>query len=262
MSVRFADRVVLITGAAGGFGREAARRFAEEGARLVLGDRDGAALEAVAATLPGGVVDPILRTGDIGLAGTAQELVEGALAAHGRLDIAINNAGISPDLMRLSQTPAADFETVMAVNVHGVFHGMSRQIAVMEEQFRRDGRGGVILNIASVAGLVGAPLLAAYAASKHAVIGLTRSAAIESAKRGVRINALCPSFAATPMVDGIVGGMRGDADEALRRLVSAVPMGRAATAQEVVEAMLWMCSDANSFMTGQAIPLDGGLSAG
>lgn len=262
MSDRFADRVVLITGAAGGFGREAARRFAEEGARLVLGDREGGALEALVATLPQGRVDSVTRVGDISLAGTAHDLVGAALSVHGRLDIAINNAGISPDLMRLSQTPSADFETVMAVNVHGVFHGMSSQITVMEEQFRRDGRGGVILNIASVAGLVGAPLLAAYAASKHAVIGLTRSAAIESAKRGVRINALCPSFAATPMVDGIVGGMRGDADEALRRLVSAVPMGRAATAQEVVEAMLWMCSDANSFMTGQAIPLDGGLSAG
>lgn len=262
MGERFAGKVVLITGAAGGFGREAARRFAGEGARLVLGDRDGAALEALAATLPEDIADPVLRVGDISLADTAQDLVEAALAAHGRLDIAINNAGISPELMRLSQTPATVFEKVMAVNVAGTYHGMARQITVMEEQFRRDGSGGVILNIASVAGLVGAPLLAAYAASKHAVIGLTRSAAIESAKRGVRINALCPSFAATPMVDGIMGGMRGDADEALRRLVSAVPMGRAATAQEVVEAMLWMCSDANSFMTGQAIPLDGGLSAG
>lgn len=266
MSMDFTDRVVLITGAGGGFGREAAQRFAQAGARLVLTDRDADALAESVAALPasadGTPARPVVQIGDIAQAATMDAVVDAGIAEFGRIDVAINNAGIAPDLMRLSDTPASVMEQVMQVNVLGTFHGMRRQIAVMQEQFRSDGRGGVILNVASVAGLVGAPLLAAYAASKHAVVGLTRSAALETAKRGVRINALCPSFAATPMVDAMVESMQHEPDEALARLVSSVPMGRTATAAEVVEAMLWICSDANSFMTGQTVTLDGGLSAG
>ena len=260
MSADYAGKVVLITGAAGGFGREAAQRFAEAGARLVLTDRDADALAALAGNLPDGAV--VTQAGDITHEATAEVVIAAGVAAFGRIDVAINNAGIAPDLMRLSETPAEVMEQVMQVNVLGTFHCMRREIALMQEQFARDGRAGAILNVASVAGLVGAPLLAAYAASKHAVVGLTRSAAIETAKRGVRINALCPSFAATPMVDGLIAGMQHAPDEALARLVSAVPMGRTATAEEVVDAMLWICGDANSFMTGNAVALDGGLSAG
>jgi len=260
VSTDYAGKVVLITGAAGGFGREAAQRFAEAGARLVLTDRDAGALAALAGNLADGAV--VTQAGDITDEATAEAVIAAGVAAFGRIDVAINNAGIAPDLMRLSETPAEVMEQVMQVNVLGTFHCMCREIAVMQEQFAQDGRGGVILNIASVAGLVGAPLLAAYAASKHAVVGLTRSVAIETAKRGVRINALCPSFAATPMVDAMVESMQHEPDEALARLVSSVPMGRAATAKEVVDAMLWICSDANSFMTGNAVALDGGLSAG
>ncbi len=260
MSADYTGKVVLITGAAGGFGRAAARRFVDAGAKLVLTDRDADALAALAAGLPDGAV--ATHSGDIGNEATAEAVIAAGLAAFGRIDVAINNAGIAPDLMRLSETSAEVMEEVMRVNVLGTFHFMRREITLMQEQFARDGRGGVILNVASVAGLVGAPLLAAYAASKHAVVGLTRSAAIETAKRGVRINALCPSFASTPMVDAMIAGMQREPDEALARLVSAVPMGRTATAEEVVDAMLWICSDANSFMTGNAVALDGGLSAG
>ena len=261
MTSRFAGRTVLITGAGGGFGRLAARRFAEEGANLVLGDRDARALEEAASAAGMEAERFAVCVGDVSREETAAALVDAAISRFGALDVAVNNAGLAHPLARLRDTDAPVMEQMLAVNVMGVFHGMRRQIAAMEERHRRDGVGGAILNVASVAGLVGAPLLAAYSAAKHAVIGLTRSAAVECARRGVRINALCPSFARTTMVDGIVAGMRGSPDEALARLVGSVPMGRVAEPDEVVQAMLWACSGENSFMTGQVITLDGGLTA-
>jgi NAD(P)-dependent dehydrogenase (short-subunit alcohol dehydrogenase family) len=262
MTGLYAGKTVLITGAGGGFGRLAALRFAQAGANLVLGDRDADRLDAAAAAAGLGAERVAVCVGDVAQEETSAALVDTALSRFGALDVAINNAGIAHPLARLSDTDAAVMEQIFAVNVMGVFHGMRRQIAAMEERYRRDGVGGAILNVASVAGLVGAPLLAAYSAGKHAVIGLTRSAAIESAKRGVRINALCPSFAKTAMVDEMVAGMRGGPDESLARLVGSVPMGRVAEPDEIVQAMLWACAPENSFMTGQTITLDGGLSAG
>lgn len=259
---RYAGKTVMITGAAGGFGSLAASRFAAEGANLVLGDREEASLEAVVGRHALDLGRVVLVAGDVSREETAARMVEAAVARFGALDVAINNAGVAHRLQRLSETEASVIEQALSVNVMGVFHCMRRQIEVMQERHRREGVGGAILNVASVAGIVGAPLLAAYSASKHAVVGLTKSAALETARRGVRINALCPSFARTAMVDEIVAAMRGEPDEALARLVGAVPMGRAAEPEEVVQAMLWACSDENAFMTGQAIALDGGLSAG
>jgi NAD(P)-dependent dehydrogenase (short-subunit alcohol dehydrogenase family) len=258
----YAGKTVMITGAAGGFGSLAAARFAAEGASLVLGDREEAALDAVVEKLGLDTSRVALVAGDISREETAAAMVDRALARFGALDVAINNAGIAHPLQRLSETDATVMQQILDVNVMGVFHCMRRQIAVMQERYRSEGTGGAILNVASVAGVLGAPLLAAYSAGKHAVVGLTKSAALETAKRGVRINALCPSFAKTAMVDEIVTAMRGERDEALARLVGSVPMGRAAEAEEIVQAMLWACSEENSFMTGQTIALDGGLSAG
>jgi NAD(P)-dependent dehydrogenase (short-subunit alcohol dehydrogenase family) len=150
---------------------------------------------------------------------------------------------------------------MLSVNVMGVFYGLKHQIPAMEHLHAETGRPGAILNVASVAGLVGAPLLSAYAAAKHAVVGLTRSAAAESARRGVRINALCPAFTRTDMVTGMVDEMQGSPDEAVSRIVQALPMRRLAEPQEIVQAMLWLCSPENGFTTGQAIAVDGGLSA-
>jgi NAD(P)-dependent dehydrogenase (short-subunit alcohol dehydrogenase family) len=124
----------------------------------------------------------------------------------------------------------------------------------------RQGRG-VILNVSSAAGVTGAPLMSAYAAAKHGVIGLTKSAAGEYARKGVRVNAICPSFTATPMVTGMLGEMRGSAEEAKARLLGAIPMRRVAEPEEIVQAMLWICSPQNSFMTGHALVVDGGLTA-
>ncbi|MBL8587705.1 MAG: SDR family oxidoreductase, partial [Methylobacteriaceae bacterium] len=173
-----------------------------------------------------------------------------------RLDAAVNNAGIAHPFAKLVDTDPATMQRMLAVNVMGVFHALRAQIPVMERQ-----GGGAILNVASVAGVVGAPLLGAYAAAKHAVIGLTKSAAGETARRGVRVNALCPAFAATDMVEGMVAAMRGGPEEATARIVANLPMRRLARPEEVVEAMLFACDPANGFMTGHALVIDGGLSA-
>jgi NAD(P)-dependent dehydrogenase (short-subunit alcohol dehydrogenase family) len=261
MTTRFEDASVIITGAARGLGRLAAERFAGEGARLVLCDRDEPELTAAAAVLRerGHQVETV--AGDVSQEDTAAALVRTALSAYGRLDVAVNNAGVAHPFRKLADLDGATVERMLAVNVMGVFYGMKHQIPALERGFAETGRQGAVVNVASVAGLVGAPLLSAYAAAKHAVVGLTKSAAAESARRGVRINVLCPAFTSTDMVTGMLGEMRGSPGEAVDRIVAAVPMRRLADPAEVVQGLLWLCSPENSFMTGQALALDGGLSA-
>ena len=253
-------RVVLITGAAGGFGRAAAARFAATGATLALSDREEGPLEALCARLEEQGVQVLALPGDVAEADAAAAMHDRVLARFGRLDVAINNAGVVHAPGPIERLPVAEFDRVMAVNARGVFLGLQRQIPAMAA-----GGGGVILNVASAAGLVGAGGLAGYAASKHAVVGLTRAAADAGASRGVRVNAICPSFAQTPMLDALTGAGSGVEDPEGKarqaRLTARVPMGRVATAEEVAAAMLWLCSEENSFMTGQAIALDGGLTA-
>jgi len=258
---RFEGAAVIITGAACGFGRTAAERFAAKGASLVLSDLDQAGLTAVADAVrqQGCAVEAI--PADVAKEETAAILVRTALERFGRLDVAVNNAGIVHPFAKLADLDAAVMERMFGVNVMGVFHGLKHQIPAMERLFTETGRTGAILNVASVAGLVGAPLLSAYAAAKHAVVGLTRSAAAETARRGVRINALCPAFTRTNMVKGSLHEMRGTEEEAIARIVATMPMRRLGEPAEIVDAMLWICSPANSFMTGQAIAVDGGPSA-
>ncbi|MEO1191243.1 MAG: glucose 1-dehydrogenase [Pseudomonadota bacterium] len=261
MSQRFKDASVLITGAAGGFGRLAARRFAEEGAKLLLCDLSPERLEGVAAPLraEGFAVETL--AGDVSQWETAEALVSRACDLYGRLDVAINNAGIAGQLRKLPEVPVEEAQRVLSVNLLGVFLAMKAQIPVMEAQFAESGQGGVILNVASVAGLVGAPLLSVYGATKHGVVGLTKSAAGEYGRKGIRINCLCPAFADTDMVTGFMVGMRGTPEEARARVVANMPMRRFAEPAEVVQAMLWACAPENSFMTGHSLTLDGGLSA-
>jgi NAD(P)-dependent dehydrogenase (short-subunit alcohol dehydrogenase family) len=261
MSGRFAGAAVIVTGAARGLGQAAAESFAREGASLVLCDRDETALDAAASALRDRGCRVEAVAGDVAAEATAAFLVARALAAFGRLDVAVNNAGIVHPFARLTEIEAATMERLLAVNVMGVFHGLRHQIPALERGFAETGRVGAILNVASVAGLVGAPLLSAYAAAKHAVVGLTRSAAAETARRGVRINAICPAFAQTDMVAGLVDPMRGSPDEAVARVVSAMPMRRLGEPAEIVQAMLWLCAPENGFVTGQALAVDGGLSA-
>jgi len=246
----------MISGAASGFGRLAAERLAAEGARLSLADVDEAGLADAAARCPGAIA----RRVDVAAEDDQRAWAEATVAAFGTIDIALNNAGIIAPLARIAETPVADFDRTMAVNARGVFLGLKHQLPVMAAA-----GGGAVLNTASAAGLLGAGMMAAYTASKHAVIGLTRAAADEYARHNVRVNAICPSFAITPMFEGMAGAMatgRGlSAEDAAARFTARVPMRRTASAEEVVHIMLSLVDPANTFMTGQAVAVDGGLSA-
>lgn len=240
----FDGQRILITGAASGFGRALAETLSAQGARLVLGDINRAALDRLA--LPGPAF-PLLC--DVSKEADQQALTALAQDTLGGLDIAVNNAGIASGFKSLLETTEAEMDRNFAVNAKGVFFGMKHQIPLMLAG------GGQILNVASSAGVGGAPKLTAYCAAKHAVVGMTKTAAYEFAKKNIRINAICPFYSATPMVTDM-------ADDAMRSfLASASPMGRLGETDEIVTAMLGILNPANSYMTGQAISVDGGVSA-
>ena len=244
-------RTVLITGAASGIGRATALAFASEGARLVLGDVAPAGEETAAAARALGVEAHFQRT-DVTSPADIDALVARATRSHGRLDCAVNNAGIEGALAPTAEYPPEDFERVIQVNLIGVWRCLRAELPVM-----LGAGGGAIVNTASVAGLVGAGGLSAYVASKHAVVGMTRVAAIEYAKEGVRVNAVCPGVIDTPMVDRLSLAMPN-----LREALLAMkPMGRLGLPEEVAAAIVWLCSDAASFVTGHALAVDGGYVA-
>ncbi|WP_269580802.1 SDR family NAD(P)-dependent oxidoreductase [Roseibium sp. Sym1] len=246
MTSEFSGKTILVTGAASGFGRLLSERLAAFGANLVLGDIDTAGLNALAANLRGST--ELLRC-DVSQEEEVQTLCQRAGDAFGGLDIAVNNAGFAPPMTSLLETTEDDLDRCFAVNTKGVFFGMKHQIPLMLEH------GGAILNVASVAGLNAAPKLAAYAASKHAVVGLTKTAAAEFARRDIRVNAICPFFSPTPLMTD-----SGFADrEAF--LASGVPMKRLGNPEEIVETMLSILRPANTYLTGQAIAVDGGVLA-
>ncbi|GAC1561717.1 MAG: glucose 1-dehydrogenase [Beijerinckiaceae bacterium] len=222
----------------------------------MLCDRDAERIEEVQRELADSGADAVVHAGDVREDETHARLVAQAVDAYGRLDVAINNAGVAHGFTKFTEIDNATMATMIAVNLTGIFLAMKHQLVVMERQ-----NAGTILNVSSVAGVVGAPLLAAYAAAKHGVIGLTKSAAGEYARRAIRINAICPAFADTHMLTGMLDQMRGGADAATQRIVSNMPMRRFARPEEIVQAMLWICSRENSFMTGHALVVDGGLSA-
>lgn len=260
MDRRFEGKTVQITGAASGFGALAAHGFAREGARLVLSDVNGEALGAVAEEVDALGAEVLAEMVDVTDDAAMGAHVSRAVGRFGGLDVALNNAGIGGGMARLQDITPEDFDRIMAVNARGVFIGMRHQIPVMLNSGQ-----GAILNTASAAGLVGAAQLAAYAASKHAVVGMTRAAADELAAKNIRVNAICPSFADTPLFAEMgdhVGQRHGiDRDEAYRHIAGRIPMRRVADPAEVVQAMLWIVSPQNTFMTGQAIAVDGGLTA-
>lgn len=258
MTARFNGKIVLITGATGGFGRRSAERFAAEGARLVLSDLEGCPLEEFAATLP---CDTEVLAGDISDEKLSEGLVKLALSRFGQLDIALNNAGIVHSFVRLANLPSDEARRVIDVNLLGVFYAMKYQLPAMARQFRETNRPGAIVNVASVAGLSAAPKMALYAAAKHGVIGLTKTAAIEYAGKGIRVNAVCPSYARTPMAQSFLKITKASEEAAYGELTRGVPMKRLAEIDEVVEAILFAADPNNSFMTGASIPVDGGVSA-
>ena len=245
----YAGQVVMITGAASGFGELLARELAAMGARLVLGDRNHEGLQRVAGELRAAGAEVVDLHCDVTREAEVKAMVDAAVASFGRLDVGVNNAGMSTPMKALIDTLESDLDLNFAVNAKGVFFGMKHQITQMLKQ-----GGGVILNVASMAGLGGAPKLAAYSAAKHAVIGLTRTGAAEYARRNIRVNAVCPFYSSTPMVtEGLA--------EQVEYLSQASPMKRLGTPGETVAVMLMLCARENSYMTGQAVAVDGGVSA-
>ena len=259
MAERFHGLTVLVTGAAGGFGASAAELFAREGARLVLSDYHAERLQAVADGLAKDGHEVDWCAGSVAEPEHCRETVELAMERFGRLDVAINNAGIAHTPARTHDLDLAEAFACVEVDLLGVIYGMKYQLGAMNAAYETDGRGGAVLNVASLAGLVGAPLSAAYAAAKHGVVGATKTAALEYARRGIRVNALCPSFARTAMVEDVLLA-DGDANGETH-LVRGIPMRRMAEVEEVTRQMLWLCDPANTFMTGQAVAVDGGTSA-
>ncbi len=251
----FSQRTVLITGAASGFGRELALALAARRASLVLSDINEAGLADTLEMLPDSAAAATLP-GDVTQESHASELVQLATERFGQLHIAINNAGVAPHLSPMTATDSDVLAHQLAVNCNSVVFGMKHQLAHMARH-----EGGVILNVSSMAGIGGAPMLSTYAAAKHAVVGLTKSAAVEFGGKNIRVNAICPFFTMTPMVDNPVLNPNNSLDELNKTLAARCPLRRVAQPSEVVAVMLMMISPSNTYMNGVAIPVDGGVSA-
>ncbi len=252
MPSEFRDKVAFITGGASGIGRAAALQLAACGARVVIADVQLAeaqdtvrAVEAVGGIALGLTMD-VRRDTDVSGA------IQRTLHAYGALDIAINAAGVGGPELRTAEYTEEDWDRVIDINLTGVWRCMRHEILAMLAA-----NGGVIVNVASVAGLNGYPRHPAYAASKHGVVGLTRTAALEYGRKGIRINVLCPGFTHTPMVQHMI-----DAGTPVDSLAARIPLGRLGTAEEVAASALYLCSTASAFMVGHALAIDGGLTAG
>ena len=252
MPRRLDSKVALVTGGASGIGRATALTFAREGAKLVIADmnEEGGQQTVHLITEKGG--EAIFVKTDVSKAVEVQALISKAVETYGRLDCAHNNAGIAGGVRALSADyPEERWHQVIAVNLTGVWLCTKYELAQMRSQ-----GSGAIVNTASAAGLVGGRGMSAYVASKHGVVGLTKTAALEYAQQGIRVNCVCPGVIQTPMTK------RGLNDPELRaRLIASEPMGRVGTPEEVAEAVVWLCSDAASFVTGHTMTIDGGFVA-
>lgn len=257
MSV-FDGKVILISGATGGFGAAAAADLAAKGARLVLTDISNDALADLAGTLE---TETAFASGDISDPETARAWVTLAMERFGQIDAAFNNAGVEHPLTWMADMEVEMTRRIFAINVLGIQFAMQAQLAAMLPRARETGVGGAILNTASVAGVRAAPKLGTYAASKHAVVGLSKTAAVEYARFGIRVNTLCPAFVKTRMVmEGIVKDY-ATPEDGFRKLASGIPMARIGEVAEMLPAIRFALDPGNSFFTGQEICLDGGMSA-
>ncbi len=251
MSQHFSGKVALITGGAAGIGRATALAFADEGIHLAIADIDPVAGEATCRDLREKNVQALFLRCDVTQETEVAALLAAAVKTFGRVDYAFNNAGIEIEQTRLAEGSAAVFDAIMGVNVKGVWLCMKHELLQMQSQ-----GSGVIVNTASVAGLLAAPKMSIYSASKHAVIGLTKSAAVEYARKGIRVNAVCPAIIETDMYRRAAALDPKKAEFAAR----LHPVGRLGQAEEIAAAVLYLCSDGASFTTGHSLVVDGGAT--
>lgn len=252
--MEFKNKVALITGAGSGIGRTTALRFAAEGAKVVVADINEAGGKETVQQIEAKGGEAIFIKCNVAVFEEVENLINKIVKHFKKLDIAINNAGIGGVLAKTAEQPRKSWDKVMAVNATGVFYCMQLEIRQMLQQ-----GGGVIVNTASIAGLRGLPNSVAYVASKHAVVGMTKTAAMEYARKNIRVNALCPVFTITNLFDP--KAMDNYSKGRSEKLKAAIPMKRFAETSEMADVTLWLCSDRASFVTGQAISVDGGLTA-
>jgi NAD(P)-dependent dehydrogenase (short-subunit alcohol dehydrogenase family) len=248
----FEGRVALVTGGASGIGRASAELFAARGAQVVVADLDDAQGGAAVAGINALEGEAVFVRADVTEPDQIAAIVSTAVESFGRLDVALNNAGVPGTYAALTDQDLGDWQRTIAVNLTSVFLSMQAEIPAMLES-----GGGAIVNTASAAGLMGFANLPAYVASKHGVIGLTKSVALEYAARGIRVNAVCPGSIRTQMLEGFVGGDQ----TALEGMGKMSPIRRLGTPEEVAAAVVWLCSDAAAFVTGHAMAVDGGVLA-
>lgn len=248
---RFANKVVLVTGATAGIGRAAAQAFAREGARLIVTGRNRAAGESLVAELRAAGSEVEFVAGEASQEATHRAWVEAAVKRFGRLDVAVNNAGVEGELGPVSSVTEANFDQVFDVNVKGLLFALKHQVPALSQQ------GGAIVNVSSIVGTIGMAGASVYTASKHAVNGLTRAVALETSRSGVRVNAVAPGAVATEMMQRFTGGSA----DAQAGLAAAHPVGRLGQVEEIAQAMLYLASDDAKFITGSILAIDGGYTA-